>query len=128
MRFTKIKQTGTALALLMTFLGGNVLGATSSTTISTNQSSAQGANISISAGQNTYLTGSNYSSSTNDVWIQKVHSQAGFDSVTFEYRLGPGLSQNRVQSPTNSTGNYYVKMNPAGALAHGVNGSASLSN
>lgn len=121
----KLGKLLTVGALVGCIIGGNALAATSSTTISSTQSSASGSPISVSLGNITTLNGYNNSSSTNNVYIQKIKDVTGPDSVTYEYKLGPGTSAAK-SSTTESTGAYYVGMNPEGALSTGVNGSASL--
>lgn len=124
MNLKKFLSLGILSAL---FVSGNALAATSSTTISTNQSSAYGADISINLGVNTPLSGSNYASSSNNVYIQKIRSIAGPDDIRGEFKIAPGktLTQNYT---TGKTGSHHVGMNPEGALSKGVNGRASLSN
>lgn len=120
------KIVGAAL-LTGIILSGNVLAASSYTTISSTQSSATGAEISISSGTNTSLFGHNDESSSNSVYVQKVRKKVGPDDVTYQFKIGPDTSLTRYSS-TNTTGTYYVKLNPEGALSKGVNGSASLNN
>jgi len=124
MNFKKIVATS---VLLGAFITGNALAASSTTSISSNQSSAEGANINISAGVDTYLYGTNASTSTNSVYIQKMKDVTGPDSNVAEFKIGVGNKGTGQWYTTGSSGNYYVKMNPEGALSKGVNGTASLS-
>ena len=121
----KIGKLLTIGALAGCIIGGNALAATSSTTISNTQTSAAGSPISVSLGNSTSLYGTSNSSSTNNVYIQKIRQVTGPDDVTHEYKIGPGKSD--VQSTvTATTDSFYVGMNPEGALSKGVNGNASL--
>lgn len=121
----KFGKSLTAGLLVSALLGGNALAATSSTTISSNQSSAYGSDISVNLGVSTTLKGSNYSSSTNNVYIQKIRSITGPDDVTHEFKIAPGNSSS-AYTTTGKTGSYHVGMNPEGAYSKGVNGTASL--
>lgn len=122
-KFGKFLSVG---LLSATILGGNALAASVSTGISDKESSAMSSSMSVNLGVSTELYGSNYSTSSNNVYVQKIREVAGPDDNVYDYKIAPGTTGYKRYSTTGKTGNYYVKLNPEGPYAKGVNGYGRL--
>ncbi|MBN2908838.1 hypothetical protein JQC72_04780 [Polycladomyces sp. WAk] len=117
----KKKLFFSAIAGVM-FFGNTALAATSSATITSSMTGADGAEYYMT-GYDT-ISGANYTSSSNDLYVEAYHTVTGPDELKSSTRLGPGASLNKSINPGN--GYFYVHLDPAGAYERGCNGWGKL--
>lgn len=124
MKFTKRGKIITSGLLAGMLLSGNALAASSYAEIDDHERYAEGADIMITDGDSV-ISGKNYSSSTNDLYVELRKSNTAGSGIKDDILIRPGRSDSKYVNDLKD-GEYYVGLNPKGPRANGVNGEGKI--